>query len=1182
MLRIDKRKHIRIVHSDTVKFATEGKTFAGKSLDISMTGMQVVVNIPESYKAVRRITFTLPYSDKSLDIPCKLVRVEKKRGSNQEQVLGIEFAYKAEAQMILIENFIREMRKTQLINGFESKDMRQLPRAMCRIKGIAVYRENIRVISIDNISTEGFLMSFKGDLKSNDTVQLEFSLPGNSRKLNITGRVTYVVENYFRNISSAGISFEGLREIDRVKIYNFIVASSSSSAMKSLHERFSSYGLDEEYRIINSLKITSIFELLNREDLLVNVLFENSLKIFELQVTDFHPAKEIFITSMEEEILSLGFNAPVSVYFSFYLQGGCYYFKTKLLKFHNYRMIFKIPRVLYQSEKRSYQRKLLGEDIELSLEYAGSSNVQLYGKLVDISRRGFLCEVPLTDEHKYFFRSGQVLNYDVNKSLGLDTHGEIRHFTQVSAVDGSAVLRIGIETGIKRSKFKFKKFKPQWWNGQKLYQKDLPLHLKEQIESIAVRYRNKEGQEISALVNITRKHVTAPVVVLPPAFGKKKETLSPLVSTLFANFRHMNRDIVTIRYDGINRPGESYNEEKDPKRGYEMLRYRISQGKDDLKTTLDYVYDNPYFTPEKVILVTFSMSALDARKLIMIQKDKKVDYWISVMGIPSAQTVIGNILGGMDIIGNYKMNIPNGICGMLGHLIDMDNLAQDLIHNKYAFITDSRLDMSKISIPVLWIYGTYDKWMVIDEIKDVMSVRAGGSREIIEVPTGHNLRSSEDAVKTFKLITSSIYEKLYDQRMKPIDPDKEEMVRLITYERERISSTEEIKVEDYWKNYLIGSDGNNYGYDFYKNIKDFRDFLTLETGLIAPADNDRIADMGCGTGLFVDNMLQNLACRKNPVQKLNIVAVDLIQEALDKTRVKYEKLVHSYESLRTYKIEYIRMNLDPNRLIPVKRFMDDTRLDFNFLRNRVEGLKNVTLDLLLRNESKKLYRLTRGGLVTDDVLKDLEKIFNGSEYRAVTDFNRAARFLKRNLYAEDLIPKKRLRRCEPLKPEEYCTLSTRDILFETLNFGDNGLNLHLDFRDNYFNKIVASLFISYLFNPDDIMHEFYRMLRPGGILLVSTMKPDSDISVIFTDYIEKVRNFELEDTQIKNRDLNLSGARAMLNEAAALFELEEDGYFKFYTADELVVMFKTAGFRKIQVNHSLGNPSQAVIVTGKK
>jgi ubiquinone/menaquinone biosynthesis C-methylase UbiE len=170
----------------------------------------------------------------------------------------------------------------------------------------------------------------------------------------------------------------------------------------------------------------------------------------------------------------------------------------------------------------------------------------------------------------------------------------------------------------------------------------------------------------------------------------------------------------------------------------------------------------------------------------------------------------------------------------------------------------------------------------------------------------------------------------------------------------------------------------------------------------------------------------------------------------------------------------------------------------------------------------------------------------------------------------------------PAESLQYDRLNTSDLKFTKLNFGHNGLRLHMDFEENYFDKIIASLFVSYLFNPDEIFPDFYRMLKPNGLLLVSSMKPDSDISMIFTNYVDKVQHFDFSDTDIKSQDISLMGAREMLNEAATLFELEEDGYFKFFSKKELVDMFKIAGFNQVQVHSSMGYPPQAFIVTGRK
>jgi ubiquinone/menaquinone biosynthesis C-methylase UbiE len=433
------------------------------------------------------------------------------------------------------------------------------------------------------------------------------------------------------------------------------------------------------------------------------------------------------------------------------------------------------------------------------------------------------------------------------------------------------------------------------------------------------------------------------------------------------------------------------------------------------------------------------------------------------------------------------------------------------------------------------------------------------------------------------LITGSIFRFCHSRLRKPMfEPDKNVMVKLITYERERLLVNEDFKPEEYWKDYLLGKGANNYGYDFYRNIKDFREFLDCESRLIDFKDGEILGDMGCGTGLFIENMLKTIIAGKKRVPRGRLILVDLVQEALQKTKSKIDRLVGDHRSILPRGIEYKPMNLDPNRLIPVHAFMNNTHLDVEALRNAVEGLKNTTIDALKKLNPALLYPFLRGGILSHDNGADFRQTCHPEQYAALLDINRAARFLRRDLKPDDIIPAGRNRFRGAIKPDDYKTLRTGDLVFEKLRFGDCGLELSLDFKDNSFDKIVASLFISYLFNPQDILHDFFRMLKPGGRIVVSSMKPDSDISVIFTDYITKVHRFELDDTDIKNRDQNIKGARSMLNEAASLFEMEEEGYFKFYSGQELAAMLEKAGFITIKTTRSMGKPPQAVIVTAVK
>jgi len=1142
--------------------------------------MLVLVNIPESHLSVQSVSFNLPDLSEQLQIQCKTVWANKNNGHDYEYVLGIKFSQQTEDQVMFIDKFIKDSVQAKLINDDGSTEQRKIPRTMCLLTDILSKKKNIPAVSIDNISPEGCLLNFKGKLCSGDVIDLEFCLPDDTRKIEASGIITYVAENRFKDINSAGVLFKNINEIDQKRIYNFIVKTVSNAPLGDLKETISKKKSRSKYQITNLEKIDTLLNHVMKETIFLNVLFEDNQKIFELNINKINVEDQLFITSSQKGVFHLPLNKNHTALFSFYFQGASYNFETKLIKSCNDSIVFAFPSIIYQSEKRAYERELFADNNDISINLNEISGGQFQGKLLDISSRGFLCELSFDNRIENSIRPGQELNYILKGNHGLDSYGEIRHITERKISNGDRVLQIGVEAGIKRSDFKFKEFQDLVWKKKKLYQENLPSSAKDMITSKVVTYRNSEGKKIAALLNNTGTHTSAPVVILPPAFGKKKETLSPLVSTLITNYRHLNEDIITIRYDGVNRPGESYNKEMFPKRGYEMLHYKITQGLDDLKSTLHYVYNNSVFKPSLVVLVAFSMSALDARKIIVDQSNEKVDYLINVMGATCGQSSFGNVMGGMDIIGNSKIGIRNGLSGVLGHLLDVDIIAKDLIDNKYAYITDARSDMSKVSIPVTWIYGKYDKWIPEIEIKDIMSVKADGMREVIEIPTGHNLRSSDDAIKTFKLITKLIYHMQYKKDIKTIAPDRENMVKLITYERERLYNTEEFIPDDYWKNYLIGK-GGSVGYDFYKNIKEFREFLTLQSELIGLENGEVFADIGCGTGIFIESMLLNLADKGKSINDTQIVLVDLVQEALEKSRVKCEKLFRSHKSLLPYKIKYIQMDLDPNRLIPVEKFIKDSTLDFNFLRNRIDGLMNVTIDHLLHKDSERHYKIMRGSILTNDDLSYLADNFNNEDSETIIEFNRASRFVNKDLFVQDMVEGEYVNRGY-IDIKDYMNIRAGDIIFNRLNFSNNGLELNLNFNSNYFNKIVASLFISYLYNPDDIIYEFYRILKPGGKLLVSSMKPDSDISLIFTDYIDKVMKFDMEDPEIQDQETNLADARAMLNEAAGLFELEEDGFFKFYSGNELVSMFENAGFENIRLTSSMGKPEQAVIITGEK
>ncbi|MFO7886024.1 MAG: PilZ domain-containing protein, partial [Desulfobacteraceae bacterium] len=407
-------------------------------------------------------------------------------------------------------------------------EKRKIPRTGCLLTDISSKNKNIAIVSIENISPEGCLLNFKGELCSSDRIDLEFWLPDSSRSIEATGMISYVIKNCFNGINSAGVLFTDINDIDQKKIFNFIVSTASSSALKNMQQTISKENIRDKYKIAAPGKIKTLLNQVKKEKIPLTVLFEHSQKLFELNISSVNPQNQVFTIANQMDTGHLVLSKNHTSYVSFYFQGGSYYFKTACVGHDDAGLTFGFPPVLYQLEKRAYTRQISIDNVNISINIDDMSCSPFHGKVIDISNRGFLCEFSHDKLIENSIKTGQAINYRLNNHSGLDSFGEIRHIKK-KKLNGNNVLQIGVEAGIKRSDYKFKKVSDSAWKKKKI-QRDLPSNLKQRITSKVVAYNNSKGKKIAALLNCTGKDVMAPVVILPPAFGKKKETLSPLVS----------------------------------------------------------------------------------------------------------------------------------------------------------------------------------------------------------------------------------------------------------------------------------------------------------------------------------------------------------------------------------------------------------------------------------------------------------------------------------------------------------------------------------------------------------------------------------------------------------------------------------------------------------------------------
>lgn len=127
----------------------------------------------------------------------------------------------------------------------------------------------------------------------------------------------------------------------------------------------------------------------------------------------------------------------------------------------------------------------------------------------------------------------------------------------------------------------------------------------------------------------------------------------------------------------------------------------------------------------------------------------------------------------------------------------------------------------------------------------------------------------------------------------------------------------------------------------------------------------------------------------------------------------------------------------------------------------------------------------------------------------------------------------------------------------------------IDFDDGTFDKIACSLLISYLKHPEALMKEMHRLLRPGGRIVVSSMKPFCDLSTLYRDHVEGI-----------TAPGELDAARNLLRAAGAIKVKEDQGYYRFYYGEELVEVLRSAGFVNCEAVPSLAN--QAFVASASK
>lgn len=558
--------------------------------------------------------------------------------------------------------------------------------------------------------------------------------------------------------------------------------------------------------------------------------------------------------------------------------------------------IGEIPDEIYCAERRDRQRRRFGEGDKYGERVLISRGSQAlgYGRVKDYSPDGYGVEVP--EELSLRADEGLEVRFLEGDSSGLSKMVAVRHERRSEA---SGWKRVGLSTTMGADDlmpvdYRVRLGASPWssmqtgWSLvgaalQKTRERSLPHFLRRSSESQSVRivdYRNARDECIRAIVDSYGDPRGAPAIVIPPAWGRTKETLLPLAQTIVSSFRAVGQPVVVLRFDGIRRRGESFNELSCRKPGSEYHKFTFSQAVEDILTTIDFLSSAPEFRSEAIVLVTFSAASIDGRRAVARSVGEKLKGWISVVGSADLQSMMRIVSGGVDFVSGVDRGLQFGLNRILGVEVDIDLAGRDALRAKMAFLEDSCRDFEGIRIPVSWFHGRYDAWMEMDRVRIALSAGERSQRKLVEIPTGHQLRSSKEALAVFQLIAAEASEMIDGKRLKAILPKLHELEQRRRAERARLPARVPADKRRFWKSYLLGRDGS-LGIELMTGTSLFQQFMADQIRALCLEGSERVVDLAAGTGSFPLQLY-----RERPHLDVEVVAVDYVVESLKRAKTR--------------------------------------------------------------------------------------------------------------------------------------------------------------------------------------------------------------------------------------------------------------------------------------------------------
>ncbi|MFT5430159.1 MAG: ubiquinone/menaquinone biosynthesis C-methylase UbiE/esterase/lipase [Myxococcota bacterium] len=1030
--------------------------------------------------------------------------------------------------------------------------------------------------SILDISLGGMFVTTRHNVDSTGRLCAEFKLPGGRRFITVEGVIVHNLrsDEYFKG-QAFGIAFQGHTIGTRRALKKFI----SASLIRQIVHTIDPAG---KIRVADPARILKIIQATaNQHNPLTvipvdaNTELVSPIKTFDLTTIT------LALSAEPDSVLTPGRAVTVT----FNLNYRSHRFRSELVAGGDGARI-QLPTEMWLNDKRNVKRTPLPdserERVEIQPPHRRGDTIAF--DLIERTDGGFSFQVK--PGAPFFFEGTPLGEVRVLRDtrVAVKDYATVRHVSVIP--DSGGALKIGVELGRRQALVSISREEPLKPPGLKrrmdnafrqtqylitrAWRRFLPPETDPDapLDVHKVTYQNSRGQKIVGLLNrtfTTKRKV--PVVIIPTAFSRRKESTVGLALTLVDNFRRNVEHVAILRFDYTNTVGESHIDEENRSEGREYLNFSTSSTIDDVRSTFEFANNNKYFEPAEVILVSFSLNSLTARTLLADKSvSHPVTYWLAPMGVADAQDAVKNCSGDVDYVGNHKRGETQGAANILGSIVNMDNYCADLVELEAATLPEAKRAMSRIDVPVTWIIGKHDGWVDPDRVKQMLAVEGSDKREIRTVDAAHMPTRSE-AAPYFNILTRLTFDHVHGRKIDATTPPLAEIERISNLEW---ASTPKQVLEnqaEYWSEYLVG-DGPVSNFDILLFAPEYPEILLQQARMLDLQPGHQVLDLGCGTGNFLNELLSK-GRQFIPAGTLGFTLVDFSGAGL---KAAGNKLAVSLKEHPQVSLDFVEVNLDLSRARVIQRWKAGEEPSFRELAGRIDGLSIEVADRFWAGYSKRLHHVLRGCSVGQDTRTWLQSQYQPSDVDIILDVNRAARYFGEDIQQDDL-----LNDVQPLDAR------FSDLRFERLGFGRNPDAMSLPFDSNSRDRVVLSLVLSYLSAPEEVLLDAFRVLRGGGRIVISSMRPDTESSLIYRRLVKRVQELPLSKipTGVTAEQL-LRSARTYAGTASSLVRLAEEGTFVFYARYDLRRLLEEAGFVNIETESGFGSPAQAWVATGTK